>query len=80
MKIMVKNKKKKIEIKPVEDPITELLDEQVLVVEEVVNQIVKVKVKIGTLGFEQGIFEKGEVFEVSAERAKQMDPNDIEIL
>lgn len=36
------------------------------------------KVKIGTLMFEQGVFSKGDIIEVTQERAKLFDPRDIE--
>lgn len=41
---------------------------------------VKVKVLVGTLHFEQGTFEKGDVFEASEEQVKLFDPKDIKIL
>ena len=37
-------------------------------------------VKVGSLGFEQGIFKLGDVIDVTPERAAQMDPNDIEAI
>lgn len=42
--------------------------------------MVKVKVLVGTLQFEGGSYEKGDVFEVSKNRAALFDPKDIEIL
>jgi len=43
-------------------------------------ETVKVKVLINTLRFEQGTFNKGDIFEVPKERANLFDPKDIEIL
>jgi hypothetical protein len=40
----------------------------------------KYLVKIGKLGFEQGIFKRGDVVELTVERAAQMDPNDIQLI
>jgi len=42
--------------------------------------VVTVKVKVGTLHFEQGTFEKGSTFTVTRERLKLFDPADIEVL
>lgn len=38
----------------------------------------KYKVKVGTLGFEQGIFQKGDIIEVTEERAALFDKLDVE--
>jgi len=38
---------------------------------------VKLKVKVGTLGFEGGVFQRGEVFTVTRARAKLFDPKDV---
>lgn len=40
----------------------------------------KYKVKVGSLNFEQGTFQAGDVIDVSEERAKQFDQLDIELL
>ena len=40
----------------------------------------KYKVKVGTLGFEQGIFSKGDIIEVTAERAALFDKLDVEVV
>jgi hypothetical protein len=37
----------------------------------------KFKVKVGSLRFEQGTFERGDVFDVLEDRAAMFDPNDI---
>ena len=42
--------------------------------------MVKVKVLIGTLQFEAGIFEKGSIIEVSRKQLKKFDPTSVEIL
>ena len=47
---------------------------------EAPSDTVKVKVKVGTLGFEDGTFQKGDEFKVSRERAKLFDPKDIQIV
>lgn len=39
---------------------------------------VKYKVKVGTLGFEDGIFQRGDIIEVTVERAALFDKLDIE--
>jgi hypothetical protein len=40
----------------------------------------KYKVKVGSLNFEQGTFQAGDVIDVSEDRAKQFDQLDIELL
>ena len=44
------------------------------------TDIVKVKVKVGSLHWEGGWFEKGDVFECSRLRASLFESNDVEIL
>jgi len=41
---------------------------------------VKVKVTVGTLQWEEGVFSKGDTFTVSKERIKLFDKNDIQII
>jgi len=43
-------------------------------------ELVKVQVKTGTLAYEEGTYQKGEVFYVSKKRAALFDPNDIQVL
>jgi len=43
-------------------------------------ELIKVKVKTGTLAYEEGTFQKGDVFYVSKKRAALFDPNDIQVL
>lgn len=42
--------------------------------------MMKIKVKVGSLNFEQGTFQAGNVIEVDEERAKLFDPSDVEVL
>jgi len=44
------------------------------------KDMVKVKVLVGTLQFEDGVFSKGSIITVSKDRLKQFDPRDIQIL
>jgi hypothetical protein len=41
------------------------------------TDLVKLKVTVGTLGFEGGIFQRGETFTVTRARAKLFDPRDV---
>ena len=42
--------------------------------------MVKLKVKVGTLAFEQGKFSAGDYIEVTEDRAKLFDINDVEVI
>jgi hypothetical protein len=44
------------------------------------SDLIKVRVKIGSFGFEQGVFQKGETFTVTRERLSKFDPNDVEVI
>lgn len=44
------------------------------------TELVKVQVVIGSLTWEGGTYQKGEIFEVSPERLKLFDPKDIKVL
>lgn len=40
----------------------------------------KYLVKVGSLSFEQGSFSRGDVIELTVERAAKLDPNDIQLI
>lgn len=44
------------------------------------SDMVKVKVLVGSLRYEAGTFQKGDVFETSRKQAKQFDPKDVQLL
>lgn len=76
--------KKKIEgQKPVEEsPILPMIETEPEkpVENKKLSDTVKVKVLIGTLQWEEGVFSKGDTFMVSRERVKLFNPTNIEIL
>ncbi len=89
---MEKKREKVVETKPVEEkpvaedfPMLPMIEAKSVEVKtealkKELSSIVKVKVLIGTLQFEQGTFSKGDTFTVSRERMKQFDQRDIQIL
>jgi hypothetical protein len=77
-------RKKKIKEQTIEnqtapsEPVQETT--QNVAVEMTEDELVTIRIKTGTLSFEDGTFQKDNIIKVSKERLKQFDPHDVEVV
>ena len=74
-------RKKKIETPISGDNAVKVVETELVPVEPIIEEtLVKVRVKVGTLSFEQGTFQKDNIITITKERLAQFDPHDVEVI